>query len=108
MSVLLLLVISSLHGYWSVIGVPNVVVIYKFFIHTYIYVLVPLIGLGILHIFKNNHLHFLPQMFYCLLSFNKLIYLHIVQANAKTKFDETVEAHIRLGIDSKRTELVYI
>jgi hypothetical protein len=29
-----------------------------------------------------------------------------VKANAKAKFDETVEAHIRLGIDSKRTELV--
>ncbi|KAL5055094.1 hypothetical protein RYX36_035776 [Vicia faba] len=28
-----------------------------------------------------------------------------VKANAKAKFDETVEAHIRLGIDSKRTEL---
>ncbi|KAL9297748.1 hypothetical protein ACSQ67_023644 [Phaseolus vulgaris] len=26
-------------------------------------------------------------------------------ANAKAKFDETVEAHIRLGVDSKRTEL---
>lgn len=30
-----------------------------------------------------------------------------VKANAKAKFDETVEAHVRLGIDSKRTELVY-
>ncbi|PNY00366.1 50S ribosomal protein l1-like [Trifolium pratense] len=30
-----------------------------------------------------------------------------VKANAKAKFDETVEAHIRLGIDSKRTELVW-
>ncbi|KAK7312877.1 hypothetical protein VNO77_37090 [Canavalia gladiata] len=28
-----------------------------------------------------------------------------VKANAKAKFDETVEAHVRLGIDSKRTEL---
>ncbi|CAL5212861.1 unnamed protein product [Lathyrus oleraceus] len=28
-----------------------------------------------------------------------------VKANAKAKFDETVEAHIKLGIDSKRTEL---
>ncbi|KAK7342432.1 hypothetical protein VNO80_25384 [Phaseolus coccineus] len=28
-----------------------------------------------------------------------------VKANAKAKFDETVEAHIRLGVDSKRTEL---
>ncbi|XP_027346105.1 uncharacterized protein LOC113857953 isoform X2 [Abrus precatorius] len=28
-----------------------------------------------------------------------------VKVNAKAKFDETVEAHVRLGIDSKRTEL---
>ncbi|WVZ03668.1 hypothetical protein V8G54_024474 [Vigna mungo] len=28
-----------------------------------------------------------------------------VKANAKAKFDETVEAHVRLGVDSKRTEL---
>ncbi|KAG5047303.1 hypothetical protein GYH30_016436 [Glycine max] len=28
-----------------------------------------------------------------------------VKANAKAKFDETVEAHIRLGVDSKRTEM---
>ncbi|XP_057450895.1 uncharacterized protein LOC130742812 [Lotus japonicus] len=28
-----------------------------------------------------------------------------VKANAKAKFDETIEAHIRLGIESKRTEL---
>ncbi|MCI06541.1 50S ribosomal protein L1 chloroplastic, partial [Trifolium medium] len=28
-----------------------------------------------------------------------------VKANAKAKFNETVETHIRLGIDSKRTEL---
>ncbi|XP_061356820.1 uncharacterized protein LOC133301214 [Gastrolobium bilobum] len=28
-----------------------------------------------------------------------------VKANAKAKFDESVEAHVRLGIDSKRTEL---
>ncbi|KAI5392590.1 hypothetical protein KIW84_077113 [Lathyrus oleraceus] len=29
------------------------------------------------------------------------------KANAKAKFDETVEAHIKPGIDSKRTELVF-
>ncbi|XP_028807740.1 uncharacterized protein LOC114762425 isoform X1 [Neltuma alba] len=28
-----------------------------------------------------------------------------VKANAKAKFDETVEVHVRLGIESKRTEL---
>ncbi|KAL2328042.1 hypothetical protein Fmac_021469 [Flemingia macrophylla] len=28
-----------------------------------------------------------------------------VKANAKAKFDETVEAHVRLGVDSKRTEM---
>ncbi|KAG4980381.1 hypothetical protein JHK82_033619 [Glycine max] len=28
-----------------------------------------------------------------------------VKTNAKAKFDETVEAHIRLGVDSKRTEM---
>lgn len=46
----------------------------------------------------------LPAMFHCLLYV--LISLYIVQANAKAKFDETVEAHIKPGIDSKRTELV--
>ncbi|KAG5033113.1 hypothetical protein JHK85_017095 [Glycine max] len=29
----------------------------------------------------------------------------LLLANAKAKFDETVEAHIRLGVDSKRTEM---
>ncbi|XP_022774672.1 uncharacterized protein LOC111316791 isoform X2 [Durio zibethinus] len=29
-----------------------------------------------------------------------------VKANAKAKFDETVEAHVRLGIDQKRSELI--
>ncbi|KOM50070.1 hypothetical protein LR48_Vigan08g089700 [Vigna angularis] len=28
-----------------------------------------------------------------------------IKANAKAKFDETVEAHVRLGVDAKRTEL---
>ncbi|KAK7405054.1 hypothetical protein VNO78_06221 [Psophocarpus tetragonolobus] len=28
-----------------------------------------------------------------------------VKANANAKFDETVEAHVRLGVDSKRTEM---
>ncbi|XP_021275376.1 uncharacterized protein LOC110410106 [Herrania umbratica] len=29
-----------------------------------------------------------------------------VKANAKAKFDETIEAHVRLGIDQKRSELI--
>ncbi|KAI5399458.1 hypothetical protein KIW84_064707 [Lathyrus oleraceus] len=31
----------------------------------------------------------------------------VTMANAKAKFDETIEAHIKPGIDSKRTELVF-
>ncbi|KAI5411786.1 hypothetical protein KIW84_056741 [Lathyrus oleraceus] len=30
-----------------------------------------------------------------------------LEANAKAKFDETVEAHIKPGRNSKRTELVF-
>lgn len=31
----------------------------------------------------------------------------MVQANAKAKFDETLEAHVRLGIEKGRSELVF-
>lgn len=30
----------------------------------------------------------------------------MVQGNAKAKFDETLEAHVRLGIEKGRSELV--
>lgn len=30
-----------------------------------------------------------------------------VQSNAKAKFDETLEAHVRLGIEKGRSELVF-
>ncbi|KAI5404268.1 hypothetical protein KIW84_051426 [Lathyrus oleraceus] len=59
-----------------------------------------------LHHFRHRTPHLnnlnradIPKKFcvYCILDF--------LCANAKAKFDETVEAHIKPGIDSKRTEL---
>lgn len=35
-----------------------------------------------------------------------MIFLVIFQANAKKNFDETVEAHVRLGIKKERTDQV--
>lgn len=36
-----------------------------------------------------------------------VIFLVIFQANAKRNFDETVEAHVRLGIKKERTDQVH-
>lgn len=36
-----------------------------------------------------------------------MIFLVIFQANAKRNFDETVEAHVRLGIKKERTDQVH-
>jgi len=35
-----------------------------------------------------------------------MLFLSMVQGNAKAKFDETLEAHVRLGIEKGRSELV--
>lgn len=45
---------------------------------------------------------------YGLINFSVLmLFSSMVQANAKAKFDETLEAHVRLGIEKGRSELVY-
>lgn len=41
---------------------------------------------------------------YC---FILMLYSSMLQANAKAKFDETLEAHVRLGIEKGRSELVF-
>jgi len=33
--------------------------------------------------------------------------MEMFQANAKRNFDETVEAHVNLGIDRRRSDLVF-
>lgn len=38
--------------------------------------------------------------------YNTLGVMKLLQENAKSNFDETVEAHVRLGVDRKRSDLV--
>lgn len=35
-----------------------------------------------------------------------MLFLALVQANANRNFDETIEAHVRLGIDRRRSDMV--
>lgn len=55
---------------------------------------------GILDIFNLSIKNFFIANFF-------LLFLVLVQANAKRNFDETIEAHVRLGIDRRRTDQVF-
>lgn len=63
----------------------------------------------IVSLFSINHftVYFYLVLFLVVDSY-LLFFLVIFQANAKAAFDETLEGHVRLAVDQKRSELVCV